>query len=195
MRIVQDERRPICDELLRMIDWLTRGMHCGRKSRSNGVRSFEAIRGGEEERSSPWMQAIMTALREASEGSRGPERSPGMLPEAAREVGPSLQRATEEWRTWQADLQEAVQQPSFSSRVERGRIGAGIPAASLGLASSPQPLVDWAMEGEVQEGSEGPSGYSGESAPSFLPLTRVGADAEPEDRGTPYPWDTASWEN
>ena len=70
--------------------------------------------GGEEERGSPWMQAILTALREASEGSRGLERSRGMLPEVAREVGPSLQRATEGWRTWQADLREAVQQCSFS---------------------------------------------------------------------------------
>ena len=141
--------------------------------------------GGEEEQGSPWMQDILTALREASEGSRGAERSLGRLPEAAREVGPSLQRATEGWRTWQADLREAVQRSSFSNRVDRGRIGAGIPAVSQGLSNSSPPLVDWVTEGEAQEGTEGPSGYGGESAPSFLPLTRVRQDAEPEDQGTP----------
>ena len=141
------------------------------------------------------MQAMMTALRETSEGSRGPERGSGISPEAVGDVGPPLQRATEGWRTWQADLREAVQRSSFSNRVERGRIGAGIPAVSQGLSNSSPPLVDWVTEGEAQEGTEGPSGYGGESAPSFLPLTRVRADAEPEGQGAPYPMDTAAWED
>ena len=105
-----------------------------------------------------------------------------------------MQHATEGWRTWQADLREAVQQSSFSNRVERGRIGAGIPAVSQGLSNYSPPLVDWMTEGEAPEGNEEPSGYGGESAPSFLPLTRVRQDAESEDQETPYSMDTTAWE-
>ena len=76
-----------------------------------------------------------------------------------------------------------------------GRRGAGIPAVSLGLADSPPPLVDWTREGEAHEGTEEPFGYGGESAPSFLPLTRVRADTEPEGQGAPYPMDTPAWED
>ena len=87
---------------------------------------------GDEEQGSSRTQDILTVLREAIEENRGPEGSRGRLPEAARELGPSLQYATEGWRTWQADLREAMQQSSLSNRVERERIGAGSPAVSQG---------------------------------------------------------------
>ena len=48
--------------------------------------------------------------------------------------------------------------------------------------------------GEAQAGDEELSGYGGESAPSFLPLTRVRQDAESEDQETPYSMDTTAWE-
>ena len=134
--------------------------------------------GGEEEQGSPGTQDILTALREAIKENRGPEGSRGRLPEAAREVGPSLQYATEGWRTWQADLREAMQQSSLSNRVERGRIGAGSPAVSQGPPADPPPLGDWMPEGGAQAGDEEFSGYGRESAPYSLPLTRVGQDAE-----------------
>ena len=110
-------------------------------------------------------------------------------------MGPSLQHATEGWRTWQADLREAMQQSSFSNRVERGRIGAGIPAVSQGLSAYPPPLGDWMPEGGAQAGDEEFSGYGRESAPYSLPLTRVGQDAELEDQETPCSMDTTAWES
>ena len=109
-------------------------------------------------------------------------------------MGPSLQHATEGWRTWQADLREAMQQSSFSNRVERGRIGAGIPAVSQGFSAYPPPLGEWMPEGGAQARDEEFSGYGGESAPSSLLLTRVRQDAELEDQETPYSMDTTARE-
>ena len=151
-------------------------------------------RSGEEEQGGPWTQDTLTALREAIKENHGPECGRGRSPEAAREMGPSLQHETEGWRTWQADLREAMQQSSLSDRVERGRIGAGGPAVSQGPPSYPPPLGDWMLEEGTQAGDEGFSGYGGESAPSSLPLTRVRQDAEVEDQETPYSMDTTAWE-
>ena len=140
------------------------------------------------------MQAMMTALRETSEGSRGPERGSVISPEALGDVGPPPQRATEGWRTWHADLREAVRQPSFGSRVEKGRRGAGIPAVSQGFSGPPPPLVAWTSAGEEAERAEGPYGYGRETAPGFLSLTWVGADTGFDCQGPPYPMETATWE-
>ena len=124
----------------------------------------------DEEHGSSRTQDILAVLREAIEENRGPEGSRERVLEAARELDPPPQQATEGWRTWQAELREAVRQSSLSDSEEREGFDAWSLLDSQGPPVDPPLLGDRMTEGGAQVGYEESPGYDRESVPSSLRL-------------------------
>ena len=152
-------------------------------------------RSGEEKQGGLWTQDKLAALREAIKENHGSGGGRERLTAVERGASSSLPHETGGWRTWQAELREAMQQPSRSDSVERGRMGAEGPVVSQDPPPYPSPSEDRILEEGTQSGNEGTSGFGGESAPASLPLTRVGRDTELVNQERPYTMGTMTWEN
>ena len=149
----------------------------------------------DEEHGSSRTQDILAVLREAIEENCRPEGSRERVLEAARELDPPPQQATEGWRTWQAELREAVRQSSLSDSEEREGFDAWSLLDSQGPPVDPPLLGDRMTEGGTQVGCEEFPGYDRESVPSSLRLTRIGQGAELGDQETLCSMDTTAWES